>query len=173
MTTFVSLYQAGEGIYDQFDKVLLIDEGRQVYFGPAREARAYMVSLGFEDLPRQTSADYLTGCTGTSPFPFLSTLPPLTTPQTEDPNERHLAPGIDPATVPTSPERLAEAYRASSTFEAMKAERAAFVKEIAEESKAQDDFAAAVREDKRKGVGEKSPYTVSIFTQVQALIIRQ
>lgn len=33
MTTFVSLYQAGEGIYDQFDKVLVIDAGRQVYFG--------------------------------------------------------------------------------------------------------------------------------------------
>ena len=56
VTTFVSLYQvrpsragrpselilftqAGEGIYDQFDKVLVIDEGRQVYFGPAKEAR--------------------------------------------------------------------------------------------------------------------------------------
>lgn len=35
--------QAGEGIYDQFDKVLLIDEGREVYFGPTSEARAYMV----------------------------------------------------------------------------------------------------------------------------------
>ncbi|CAE6444379.1 unnamed protein product [Rhizoctonia solani] len=43
LTTFVSLYQAGEGIYDQFDKVLLIDEGRQVYFGPAQEARDYML----------------------------------------------------------------------------------------------------------------------------------
>lgn len=42
-STFVSLYQAGEGIFEQFDKVLLIDEGRTVFFGPAREARAYMV----------------------------------------------------------------------------------------------------------------------------------
>jgi len=45
-TSFVSLYQAGEGIYNQFDKVLVIDEGRQVYFGPAKEARQYMVGLG-------------------------------------------------------------------------------------------------------------------------------
>lgn len=43
MATFVSLYQAGEGIYEQFDKVLVIDEGRQVYFGPTSEARQYMV----------------------------------------------------------------------------------------------------------------------------------
>lgn len=43
VATLVSLYQAGEGIYEQFDKVLLIDEGRQIYFGPSKEARAYMV----------------------------------------------------------------------------------------------------------------------------------
>ena len=63
MVNFVSLYQAGEGIYDQFDKVLVIDEGRQIYFGPVKEARQYFISLGFKDLPRQTTADYLTGCT--------------------------------------------------------------------------------------------------------------
>jgi len=33
-TTFVSLYQAGEGIFEQFDKIMVIDNGRQVFFGP-------------------------------------------------------------------------------------------------------------------------------------------
>ena len=61
MTTFVSLYQAGEGIYEQFDKVLVIDGGRQVYFGPVAEARQYFVDMGWQDYPRQTTADYLTG----------------------------------------------------------------------------------------------------------------
>ena len=41
MTTFVSLYQASEGIYEQFDKVLVIDAGRQVCFGSVAEARQY------------------------------------------------------------------------------------------------------------------------------------
>ena len=63
MTSFVSLYQAGEGIYEQFDKVLLIDKGQQIYFGPANRAREYMLSLGWKDKPRQTTADFLTGCT--------------------------------------------------------------------------------------------------------------
>ncbi|KAJ4152550.1 ATP-binding cassette transporter snq2 [Fusarium falciforme] len=40
-TTFVSLYQASENIYNLFDKVLVIDEGKQVYFGPATTARSY------------------------------------------------------------------------------------------------------------------------------------
>lgn len=62
-TCFVSLYQAGEGVYEQFDKVLVIDSGREVFFGPRNEARQYFVDLGYADLPRQTTADYLTGCT--------------------------------------------------------------------------------------------------------------
>lgn len=71
-TNFTSLYQAGEGIYELADKVLLIDEGRQVYFGPANEARQYMISLGYRDLPRQTTADYLTGCTDSNERLVLS-----------------------------------------------------------------------------------------------------
>ncbi|KAN0100115.1 hypothetical protein V8E55_000099 [Tylopilus felleus] len=65
-TTFVSLYQAGESIYELFDKVLILDKGRQVYFGPASEARAYFENLGYRSLPRQGTPDYLTGarCAG-------------------------------------------------------------------------------------------------------------
>ncbi|ORY35846.1 P-loop containing nucleoside triphosphate hydrolase protein [Naematelia encephala] len=48
MTTFVSLYQAGEGIYDQFDKVLVLNESHVVYFGPAKQARQYMIDLGYK-----------------------------------------------------------------------------------------------------------------------------
>ena len=59
---FVSIHQAGEGIYDQFDKVLIIDEGRQIYFGPTKDARCYFVAMGYQDFRRQTTADYLTGC---------------------------------------------------------------------------------------------------------------
>ena len=47
MTTFVSLYQAGEGIYEQFEKVLVIDAGRQVYFGPVAEACQYFVDMAW------------------------------------------------------------------------------------------------------------------------------
>ena len=62
ITTFVSLYQASENIYKQFDKVMVLDEGCQVFFGPAEEARAYFESLDFLEKPRQTTPDYLTGC---------------------------------------------------------------------------------------------------------------
>ncbi|EGE05354.1 BMR1 [Trichophyton equinum CBS 127.97] len=60
-TTFVSLYQASENIYNQFDKVMVLDEGHQVFFGPIHAARAYFEGLGFKEKPRQTTPDYLTG----------------------------------------------------------------------------------------------------------------
>jgi ABC-type multidrug transport system ATPase subunit len=69
-TTFVTLYQASESIYKRFDKVMIINKGRQIYFGPASEARQYFVSLGYRDFPRQTTADYLTGCSMFGPHVF-------------------------------------------------------------------------------------------------------
>lgn len=123
-TTFVSLYQAGEGIWEcvgvgprtadparQFDKIVLIDKGKCVYFGPRQEAREYMVNLGFRDLPRQTSADYMTGCT--------------------DANERQFQDGRSEDNVPTTPEKLEAAYRESAIAKRMIAERDAYEKELA------------------------------------------
>lgn len=57
-TTFVSLYQASENIYREFDKVLVIDGGKEVYFGPAGKARQYFEGLGFAKRPRQTTREY-------------------------------------------------------------------------------------------------------------------
>ncbi|GJN91548.1 hypothetical protein Rhopal_004571-T1 [Rhodotorula paludigena] len=153
MATFVSLYQAGEGIYEQFDKVLVIDEGRQVYFGPASEARKYMMSLGYADLPRQTSADYLTGCT--------------------DPNERKLAEGRSEADVPATPEALEAAFKKSEIHARMVAERDAFRAQSDADEKTRQDFRDAVAADKRRGVSKKSKYTASFPAQVGALVIRQ
>ncbi|BGP47011.1 ATP-binding cassette transporter snq2 [Rhodotorula kratochvilovae] len=153
MATFVSLYQAGEGIYDQFDKVLVIDEGRQVYFGPASEARQYMMSLGYADLPRQTSADYLTGCT--------------------DPNERKLARGRSEADVPSTSEALEAAFQRSDICARMVAERDAYLAQCERDEQARREFEEAVRSDKRKGVSGKSVYTASFFAQVWALSVRQ
>ena len=39
VATIASLYQAGEGLYELFDKVCVIYEGKMAYFGPANQAR--------------------------------------------------------------------------------------------------------------------------------------
>ncbi|WVQ86013.1 hypothetical protein IAT38_008181 [Cryptococcus sp. DSM 104549] len=152
-TTFVSLYQAGEGIYQQFDKVLVLNESHVVYFGPAKEARAYMVGLGYQDLPRQTTADYLSGCT--------------------DPNERRFAEGRDADSVPSTPEAMEEAYKASEIYARMSREREEYKHLMESDSTAREDFKLAVREQKHKGVSKKSPYTVPFVSQVWIIAKRQ
>ncbi len=60
---FITIYQAGENIYETFDKVTILYDGRQVYFGPVEEAKAYFERMGFHCPPRQATAEFLTAIT--------------------------------------------------------------------------------------------------------------
>lgn len=151
-TTFVSLYQASENIYSQFDKVLVIDEGRQVYFGPTQEARSYFEGLGFLEKPRQTTPDYLTGCT--------------------DPFEREYKQGRGPDDVPSSPDDLVEAFKSSETAARLNAEMQQYREQVKEETQVYEDFQVAVRDQKRKAP-QKSVYSIPFYLQVWALMQRQ
>lgn len=66
LSTIVSIYQAGESLYQHFDKVCVIYEGRMAYFGRADQARQYFIDLGYEPANRQTTADFLVA--GLLPF---------------------------------------------------------------------------------------------------------
>ncbi|OQD88621.1 hypothetical protein PENSOL_c069G07387 [Penicillium solitum] len=46
-TIIASLYQAGNAIYDQFDKVMVIAAGQTIYYGPRHLARPYFEEMGF------------------------------------------------------------------------------------------------------------------------------
>jgi len=46
LTTVASLYQAGESLYEHFDKVCVIYEGRMVYYGPVSQAKEYFMEMG-------------------------------------------------------------------------------------------------------------------------------
>lgn len=59
VSTIVSIYQAGESLYEMFDKVCVIYEGRMAYFGPASEARQYFIDMGYQPANRQTTPDFL------------------------------------------------------------------------------------------------------------------
>ncbi|KAK3113728.1 ATP-binding cassette transporter snq2 [Teratosphaeriaceae sp. CCFEE 6253] len=63
ISTGVALYQAGENLYDCFDKVMLLDEGRCCYFGHTEDAAKYFTDLGFDRPDRWTTADFLTSVT--------------------------------------------------------------------------------------------------------------
>jgi ATP-binding cassette subfamily G (WHITE) protein 2 (SNQ2) len=150
-STFITAYQVSESIYREFDKVLLIDEGRQVYFGPAKQARAYFEGLGFAEKPRQTTADYLTGCT--------------------DPHEREYKPNVS-ASAPTTPDQLAEAYNRSSIAKNVEIEMESYRQELSAERQTHEDFLTAIKQSKRR-TSHKNVYSIPFYLQVWALIKRQ
>ncbi len=66
VTQAVALYQASQHIYDTFDKVLVLYEGRQIFFGPIESARPYFERMGWFCPARQTTPDFLTSITNPS-----------------------------------------------------------------------------------------------------------
>lgn len=151
-TTFVSLYQASENIYNLFDKVMVIDQGHQVFLGPAKEARAYFEGLGFAPRPRQTTPDYVTGCT--------------------DEFERQYAEGHDPSNTPYDAKTLVEAFNKSAYSKLLETEMAEYKAGLQHDKGTHDDFQVAVKESKR-GSSNKSVYQVGFHLQVWALMKRQ
>lgn len=152
-TTFVSLYQASENIYNQFDKVMVIDEGRQVFFGSATEARAYFEGLGFKGKPRQTTPDYLTGCT--------------------DPFEREYALGRSESNSPHDPDSLAKAFDDSIFATKLSEEMVEYRKELENEKEVYADFETAHQQGKQKHTMKSSVYAAPFYLQVWALMQRQ
>lgn len=61
LASIVTLYQAGNGIYDLFDKVLVLDEGKELYYGPMQQAKPFMEQLGFICADGANVGDFLTG----------------------------------------------------------------------------------------------------------------
>ena len=152
-TTLVTLYQAGEGIYELMDKVLVIDQGREIFMGPAAGAKQYFIDLGFECPERQTTADFLTAIT--------------------DPVERRVRPGMEDR-APRTPEDLEKAFRASPHYQKVLDNIENYEKYL-KESDYEDAkrFESAVQEGKSKRVPKKSSYTVSFPRQVLACTKRE
>ena len=59
----VTLYQSSQDIYDTFDKVLLLYEGHQIFFGTTHAAKQYFTNLGFGCPERTPTSDFLTSLT--------------------------------------------------------------------------------------------------------------
>ncbi|PLB53350.1 ABC transporter [Aspergillus steynii IBT 23096] len=57
--TAMSVYQGSDAIIPYFDKVVVINAGRQIFYGTIPEAKEYFVSLGFEYSPTTTMSDFL------------------------------------------------------------------------------------------------------------------
>ena len=144
ISTSVALYQAGERLYDLFDKVVVIDEGRCLYFGPTEDAAPYFEGLGFDRPARWTTADFLTSVT--------------------DPHERHIKEGYEDR-IPRSAEQFEEAYRNSEISRGNLRD----IEELEQHNEQQrrERQAASTKATKKKN------YTLSFHKQVTACTHRQ
>jgi ABC-type multidrug transport system ATPase subunit len=58
-TVVATIHQPRSSIFALFDKLLVLSEGRTVYFGPAKEASQYFSSLGYTPPQHFNIADYV------------------------------------------------------------------------------------------------------------------
>ncbi|PHH78033.1 hypothetical protein CDD80_7448 [Ophiocordyceps camponoti-rufipedis] len=98
-TNLVAIYQASQAIYDLFDKATVLYQGRQIYFGPASQARRFFEDQGWHCPPRQTTGDFLTAVT--------------------NPSERRARPGMEDR-VPRTPAEFETYWRESPDYQALK-----------------------------------------------------
>lgn len=145
ISTSVALYQAGESLYELFDKVILIDEGRCLYYGSTEEAAAYFETLGFVRPQRWTTADFLTSVS--------------------DPHERQVKEGWEDR-IPRSAEQFEAAFKKSQMHKTNLLDVEAFEHEA--ENRRQEHAAAnTIQKVKKKN------YTLPYYKQVLACTHRQ
>ncbi|KAJ5812426.1 hypothetical protein N7474_008727 [Penicillium riverlandense] len=144
----VAIYQASESIYKVFDKVTVLYEGRQIFFGPTSTAKAFFERQGWQCPSRQTTGDFLTSIT--------------------NPQERRPRPGMENV-VPQTPEDFEKYWLQSQEYQQLQEE----IKEFETLHPPGDDEAAATEFRKRKhDVQSKhsrpgSPYLISVPMQIK------
>jgi ATP-binding cassette subfamily G (WHITE) protein 2 (SNQ2) len=154
-TVAVTLYQAGNGIYNQFDKVTVLVEGRQIYYGPTSEAKGYFEDLGFICAPGSNIADF---CTSVSV-----------------PTERQIAPGFE-GRVPETADEFAARFLASTAFQRNVSQAVP----VTDDTMAQeiDDLKHVRTLEKNRSWSswlsrQQSPYHISLWRQIAACTKRQ
>ncbi|KAF2166767.1 hypothetical protein M409DRAFT_66350 [Zasmidium cellare ATCC 36951] len=147
----VAIYQAPQSAYDQFDKAIVLYEGRQIFFGRCDEARAYFENMGFQCPDRQTTADFLTSMTS--------------------PQERVVKPGYEDR-VPRTPDDFATVWKNSPERKQLLQDIEAYEQRFPFEGEAYQKFVESRKAQQSKQQRLKSPYTLSYTQQVNLCLWR-
>ncbi|KAK9476559.1 ABC-2 type transporter-domain-containing protein [Lipomyces japonicus] len=150
-TSLVSLYQASQDAYDEFDKVIVLYEGRQIFFGPIEIAKQFFIDMGFECPARQTTGDFLTSLT--------------------NPIERIPRKGFENQ-VPRTADEFAERWKESSVRAALFKEIEGFNEEYPLNGHTLEKFVVSRKANQAQHISVKSPYTISIPMQIKLCVGR-
>jgi len=148
----MSVYQASETVYDHFDKVCVIYEGRMVYFGLASLARQYFIDMGYQPANRQTTPDFLVAVT--------------------DPNARTAREGYENR-VPRTPDEFAEHYLKSNVWQVNQQDMTAYLREFVGKPNRASAYMESARAEHATTSSKKSAYVISIPMQTKAVMVRR
>ncbi|OCL07552.1 putative multidrug resistance ABC transporter [Glonium stellatum] len=150
-TACVAIYQAPQSAYDIFDKVLVLYEGRQIYFGRTGDAKQFFLDMGFDCPDRQTTADFLTSMTS--------------------PLERVVRPGWEDR-VPRTPDEFAERWKNSEERKRLLQAIENYDRQYPVGGEQFEKFKASRRAQQAKHQRVKSPYTLSYTQQIKLCLWR-
>lgn len=150
-TAMVAIYQAPGAAYDLFDKVTVLYEGRQIFFGNSKQAKDYFINLGFDCPDRQTDADFLTSMTSAQ--------------------ERVVRKGWENK-VPRTSDEFAAVWKASPERQRLLQEIDEFNTKYPFGGEAHNQFAASRKAQKAKSQRDASPYTLSYLQQINLCLWR-
>ncbi|KAL3298281.1 ABC-2 type transporter [Colletotrichum asianum] len=146
----VAIYQAPQSAYDLFDKVTVLYEGRQIYFGRIEQAKSYFEDMGFLCPERQTTPDFLTSMTS--------------------PSERRIRPGYENMT-PRTPDEFAARWKASPDRAALMTAIEAYEKTHPAKDRL-EEFQQSIKAERSPMQRMKSPYMITYHRQVRLCLWR-
>lgn len=148
----VAIYQCSQDAYNLFNKVSVLYEGYQIYFGDAQHAKVYFQKMGYFCPKRQTIPDFLTS---------------ITSPAERRINKEYLDKGIK---VPQTPLDMVEYWHNSEEYKQLREEIDETLAHQSEDDKEEIKEAHIAKQSKR--ARPSSPYVVSYMMQVKYILIR-
>jgi ATP-binding cassette, subfamily G (WHITE), member 2, PDR len=147
----VAAYQASQSMYDLFDKVVVLYEGYEIFYGPRQRAVAYFQEMGWERPERQVSGDFLTSIT--------------------NPGERRPRLGMEEK-VPRSPKEFAEYWKNSPEYKDLHNQIDKYEIDYPLNGDDAKEFQLKHWEQQARHTTAKSPYLLSVPMQVRLCLRR-
>ncbi|KAL4895842.1 ABC-2 type transporter-domain-containing protein [Aspergillus ambiguus] len=147
----VAAYQASQSMYDLFDKVIVLYEGHEIYFGPCDHAVSFFEVMGWERPHRQVAGDFLTSIT--------------------NPAERRPRPGME-GKVPRTPKEFAAYWKRSPQYHDLQEQIQRYEQENHPGKEAAREFKQNHEQQQARHTRPRSPYLLSVPMQVRLCLVR-
>ncbi|KAJ5584748.1 uncharacterized protein N7459_004548 [Penicillium hispanicum] len=142
----IAAYQASQSMYDLFDKVVLLYQGYQIYYGPRDRAVSFFEDMGYVRPERQVSGDFLTAIT--------------------NPTERKARPGMEEK-VPRTPKEFSEYWKKSPEYQTLQEQIMTYEKQHPPSGEDSKRLQLSHSQQQARHTRDGSPYLLSVPMQVR------